>query len=88
LHFQGVDNLRTRLAALHEWNVVNNLNDIRADVLALAAQDDVLVPWTASQFLADHLPRRRMTLLVDGGQACTVTRPEASNAALFNFLAV
>jgi pimeloyl-ACP methyl ester carboxylesterase len=28
-----------------------------------------------------------MTLLADGGHACTVTRPDESNAALLAFLA-
>jgi aminoacrylate hydrolase len=87
LHFQGADNLHTRVAALRAWDATEYLADIRAEVLALAAQDDVLVPWTASEALVDRLPRGRMTLLVDGGHSCTVTRPDASNAALLEFLA-
>jgi aminoacrylate hydrolase len=86
LHFQGAHNLCTRLAALRAWDATEYLADIRADVLALAAKDDVLVPWTASKLLVDRLPRGRMTLLEDGGHACTVTRPEACNAALLEFL--
>jgi aminoacrylate hydrolase len=85
-HFQGVDNLYARLAAMRAWDATEYLADIKTDVLALAAQDDVLVPWTTSKFLAELLPRGRMTLLTDGGHACTVTRPDASNAALFEFL--
>jgi aminoacrylate hydrolase len=87
LHFQGVENLCARLAALRAWDASEYLADIRAEVLALAARDDVLVPWTASEFLVDRLPRARMELLADGGHACTVTRPDASNAALLEFLA-
>jgi aminoacrylate hydrolase len=87
LHFQGVDNLRARVAALRTWDATEYLADIGAEVLALAAQDDVLVPWTASESLVDRLPRGRMKLLVDGGHSCTVTRPDASNAALLEFLA-
>lgn len=87
LHFQGVDNLCARVAALRAWDATEYLADIRAEVLALAAKDDVLVPWTASELLVDRLPRGRMTLLGDGGHACTVTRPDASNAALLEFLA-
>jgi aminoacrylate hydrolase len=87
LHFQGVDNLCARVAALRAWDSTEYLADIRAEVLALAARDDVLVPWTASKVLVDRLPRARMTLLPDGGHACTVTRPDASNAALLEFLA-
>jgi aminoacrylate hydrolase len=87
LHFQGVDNLGARVAALRAWDATEYLADIRAEVLALAAQDDVLVPWTASQCLVDGLPRGRMKLLMDGGHSCTVTRPDISNAALLEFLA-
>jgi aminoacrylate hydrolase len=87
LHFQGVDNLCTRLAALRSWDATGYLSDIRSEVLTLAAQDDVLVPWTASRSLAGGLPRARMLLLPDGGHSCTVTSPAASNAALLDFLA-
>ena len=86
-HFQGVDNLCARLAAMRAWDATEYLADIRGEVLALAAQDDVLVPWTASETLIGHLPNGRMTLLTDGGHACTVTRPAACNAALLEFLA-
>jgi aminoacrylate hydrolase len=86
-HFQGVENLRTRLAALRAWDASDYLADIRVEVLALAAQDDILVPWTASKMLTEHLPHGRMTVLVDGGHACTVTRADASNTALLEFLA-
>lgn len=86
LHFQGVDNLSARIAALRAWDATEYLADIRVEVLALAAQDDILVPWTASESLVEHLSRGRMTLLADGGHACTVTRPDASNTALLEFL--
>jgi aminoacrylate hydrolase len=86
-HFQGVHNLRTRLAALRAWDATDYLADIRAEVLALAAKDDVLVPWTASEALVKRLPKGRTALLADGGHACTVTSPDASNAALLEFLA-
>jgi len=86
-NFQGADNLRTRLTALRTWNGSDYLTTIQAEVLALAAKDDVLVPWTASQLLADRLPRGRVSLLAEGGHACTVTNPDASNTALLEFLA-
>ena len=85
-HFQGVDNLRVRVAALQAWSAAGQLADIEADTLALAARDDVLVPWTASETLAAGLPRGRLTVLPDGGHACTVTCPDRANAALLDFL--
>jgi aminoacrylate hydrolase len=86
-HFQGIDNLHTRLAALRAWDATAYLSEIHAEVLALAAKDDVLVPWTASSILADRLPRGHVTVLAEGGHCCTVTNPDASNAALLDFLA-
>jgi aminoacrylate hydrolase len=85
-HFQGVENLCTRVAALRSFDATMYLKDIRSEVLALAAKDDVLVPWTASKALAESLPKGRFLLLPGGGHSCTVTNPDVSNAAILNFL--
>ncbi len=86
LHFQGADNLCTRVAAMRAWDATEFLPSIRSEVLALAAKDDVLVPWTASKSLTNLLPKARMIVLPEGGHSCTVTSPDASNAALLDFL--
>ena len=84
--FQGADNLRARVAALRAWDGTEFLHDLPCEVLALAARDDVLVPWTASRALADAVPHCRLLVLPEGGHACTVTSPEHSNQALLEFL--
>jgi aminoacrylate hydrolase len=87
-HFQGAANLTARVAAMRAWDARGYLADIEGDVLALATQDDVLVPWTASERLAELLPHGQLALLKDGGHACNVTCPEATNAALLEFFEV
>ncbi|MGI4951692.1 MAG: pyrimidine utilization protein D [Janthinobacterium lividum] len=86
LHFQGAENLRTRVAALREWDGTDALRDLSCEVLALAAQDDVLVPWTASRTLAEGARHGCHVVLAEGGHACTVTCPDDSNHALLRFL--
>lgn len=86
-HFQGVDNLRTRVAALRAWDGSGFVGELSCQVLALAARDDVLVPWTASRALAQGVRHGQLHVLEEGGHACTVTYPEESNAALLRFLA-
>ena len=43
-HFQGVETLENRIAALHAFYVDDRLDEIDTPVLALAAKDDMLVP--------------------------------------------
>ena len=86
LHFQGSENLETRVAALQAFYLDDRLDEIRAPVLAIAAKDDMLVPWTCSQAYADRIAGGRLALMDWGGHACNVTEPEAFDALLLDFL--
>jgi aminoacrylate hydrolase len=86
-HFQGADNLMRRLAALLAFDATSDLKDIQIPSFVAAARDDVLVPFTRSQQLADGLPRGTLWLTAEGGHAFTVTDPAPFNAALLEFLA-
>src|SRR6201996_105391 len=55
-HFQGAGNLSKRLSALLAFDAVSDLGNIRIPSFVAAARDDVLVPFTRSQQLADGLP--------------------------------
>ena len=52
--FQGSDNLEKRIAALQAFDLDDRLGEIATPLLAIAAKDDVLVPWTCTAGLADR----------------------------------
>jgi aminoacrylate hydrolase len=85
-HFQGSDNLEARLAALQAFYVDDRLAEIRAPLLALAAKDDMLVPWTCSRRLAEGAPPGALATMDWGGHACNVTDPHAFNRLVLEFL--
>jgi aminoacrylate hydrolase len=88
VHFQGVETLTRRIAALRAFDIVAHLPRITMPTLILAARDDMLVPWTCSQILADGIPSARLVTFDYGGHANNVTDPESFNAVLLASLAL
>lgn len=85
-HFQGADTILKRIGALLAFDVSDRLGEIKVPTLVAASRDDVLVPWTASQILADGLPDAKFWMVPDGGHGFTVTEPEIFNAKMLSFL--
>ncbi|KQT11228.1 pyrimidine utilization protein D [Ramlibacter sp. Leaf400] len=85
-HFQGRDTLLKRIAALRAFDVSSQLGDIQTSTLVVATRDDVLVPWTASQRLAQGLPNAHLHLFDHGGHASNITDPAAFNSVVTDFL--
>jgi len=62
------------------------MSQIACPVLAIAAEDDMLVPSRCSRQLAAGLPHARLVMMRRGGHAINLTQPVDFNAALLGFL--
>ncbi|MDO3442814.1 pyrimidine utilization protein D [Agrobacterium sp. V1] len=85
-HFQGKANVLRRIAALRAFDVDSRLGEIDNPVLVVATKDDLLVPYTRSQRLADGLQQSELCLLDFGAHAVNITEPEFFNTRLLQFL--
>lgn len=85
--FPGERNMRTRIGALCAFDVQDRLANVICPVFVCAAMDDVLVPWTQSRHLVQHMPNASFEYTPHGGHAHNITSPEAFNRTLLEFLA-
>jgi aminoacrylate hydrolase len=85
-HFQGESNLRTRISALRAFDIDSRLEEIKLPVLVSTALDDILVPWTSSERLAQALGAAELDKFDYGGHGHNVTKTDRFNASLLEFL--
>ncbi len=85
-HFPGAATMKARIAALRAFDVHARLGEIQVPAFVSAAQDDVLVPWTCSESLANGLQRSRLETMPHGGHAHSVTQAAAFNERMLAFL--
>jgi len=85
--FPGAETMEKRIAALCGFDVADRLGAIAAPVLALAAEDDMLVPASCSEALADGLPYATLATMAWGGHAVNLTDRQGFEAIVLDFLA-
>ncbi|WP_426149459.1 pyrimidine utilization protein D [Pseudomonas sp. DC3000-4b1] len=85
-HFPGADIMKARIGALRRFDVSERLAEINLPVWVSSALDDVLVPATCSERLAQAIAGSLLHVQPHGGHAHNVTAPEAFNEALLGFL--
>jgi aminoacrylate hydrolase len=85
-HFQGEANLRSRISALRAFDIDIRLGEIKLPVLVSTAQDDILVPWTCSERLAQGLAMAELDKFAHGGHGHNVTEADRFNSSLLDFL--
>lgn len=85
-HFPGVATMKARIAALRRFDIGERLAEIGIATLVSTAKDDVLVPWTCSQALAEGLPNVQLHSVEQGAHAHNITAAAAFNKRLLAFL--
>ena len=83
--FPGSETMEKRIAALASFDVSDKLEELSVPLLALAAKDDMLVPWTASEAF-DAAPYASTASMSWGGHACNVTDPGTFNLLVLDYL--
>lgn len=89
-HFPGAETIEKRVAAVRAFDIQDRIGEIASPLLAVSAQDDILVPSIASGRIIDRIsPANGGTevLMRWGGHACNVTAPEDFNEFIPAWLA-
>jgi aminoacrylate hydrolase len=84
-HFQGAANVEARIGALAGFDILDRLGDIPTGILLIAAEDDMLVPWSCSERMAELMPNARLEIM-KGGHACNVSEAEIFNEKVRSWL--
>ena len=85
-HFPAVANVEARIAALRAFDIDLALGEINVPVLAIGAEDDMLVPVAGSHRLAAGIPGAQLATMAWGGHGCNVTDPDGFAAHVLTFL--
>lgn len=84
-HFPPIETIESRIGALRDWSLWKDRANC-ADLLVIGTEDDMLVPFEASERLASALPQARFQPVQWGGHACNVTDPDSFNRIVIDFL--
>jgi aminoacrylate hydrolase len=85
-NFQGPTNLLRRIGALIKFDATDWIHELRCPMLVAATRDDILVPWTCSQVLAEKAGAASFWVSGEGGHAFTVVDPVPFNRRVAEFM--
>lgn len=84
--FPGAPTMEKRIAALAAFDISSHLPSITHPILAYAARDDMLVPFTCTTEGLSRAPHCEVELAPWGGHACNITDPARFTGAVTDFL--
>jgi aminoacrylate hydrolase len=85
-HFPPIPTVLRRIHAIETFDLSAQVSAIEQPTLLVAARDDVLVPCTCSNNLAEQLSRSQLEILDHGGHACNITETVWFNTTVKRFL--
>jgi len=72
--------------ACNEFDVRNRIHEIKVPTLVLFGEEDQLTPIKWAHFLADKIPKAKLTIIQQAGHMVMLEQPENVNAAISSFL--
>jgi pimeloyl-ACP methyl ester carboxylesterase len=84
-HSQG-DALVRQYQAMSTHDTCNLLSEIATPTLVVTGDSDRIIPQQNSEFLAKNIPNAKLEVLTDTGHAFCFSHPEATAAAIIDFL--
>lgn len=78
--------LRRDLLTCDSFDLMSKLDQISAPALIVCGRADGLTPVKYSEYLRDHIPKARLTVIEGAGHMVMLERPEQLNQAIREFL--
>jgi pimeloyl-ACP methyl ester carboxylesterase len=73
-------------SACNSLDITEAVSGIRIPALVICGAEDKMTPPSLSQFIGDHIPGARLTVIEGTGHYVMMENPEAFNAALTDFV--
>ena len=84
--FPGAATMEKRIAALASYDIAERIGQISHPILAYAARDDMLVPFTCTTEGLAKAPHAQVELAPWGGHVCNLTDPSRFTGTVTDFL--
>jgi aminoacrylate hydrolase len=76
----------SRIEAILKFDISADLVKIKAPVLVICAEDDLLTPSYFSKEIATLIPNAELVLFPKGGHAYSRSNPESFNKVVLDFI--